>query len=169
MLLYRKKFRKKISLVFVWLFLVLCWVSGKSDSVSAIERSTLCSSAMLHLRSSVLIARERAFKDSPQRGVVINYKSIVIVCISRVPYISSDPDRRSSVSLVARVQCDYSQSTVVLFVNGCPVGDHHNLHYRQRLTSGVLAYVRTKRQECMSANPSARSVQKSNFPKCPPS
>jgi hypothetical protein len=34
-------------------------------------------------------------------------------------------------------------------------------------TSGVPAYVRTKRQEYMFANPSIYLVQKSSFPKCP--
>ena len=76
--------------------LVFVEVSGKLNSVSAIERSTLHSSSLSHLRSAVSIACEHALKDSSQCGFAIDRTSISIVCNSRLPYIASDPDRRLS-------------------------------------------------------------------------
>ena len=80
-------------------------VYGKSDSVSVIECSTLRLNALPHLRSLVLIARERTLKDSSQCSFAMDRNSVVIERINRLPYISSDLNKRSSVSLVAWAQC----------------------------------------------------------------
>ena len=68
-------------------------------------RSSVVHCTRAHYRTCAHQFRYRALKYNSQCGFAIDCTSIAIERISRLPYISSDPDKHSSVSLVARMQC----------------------------------------------------------------
>ena len=73
-----------------------------------------CQYDRAHCRTCAHQCRQRALKDSSQCNVAIDRISIAIERFSSLPYISLDPDRGLSVSLVTRAQCALRSITPLL-------------------------------------------------------